>query len=80
MSSNELKSLLANTIYCEIDYLQKANMDCANKMLQYRQAIHLRMYIIDCLLDTYPAQNKALVEYLFEQCKELIQSMTLNQC
>jgi hypothetical protein len=80
MNLSEVKSLLVNTIYCEIDFLQKANFDCANQMLQYRQAIHLRMYIIDCLLDTYPAENKALVEYLFEQCKELIQMMTLNKC
>jgi len=80
MNINELKSLLVNTIYCELNYIQLANMDCANKMLQYRQGIHLRMYIIDCLIDTYPAQNKALIEYLFEQCKELIQIMTLNKC
>jgi hypothetical protein len=80
MNLSEVKSLLVNTIYCEIDALQKGNIGCANITLQYRQAIHLRMYIIDCLLDTYPTENKALVEYLFEQCKELIQMMTLNKC
>jgi hypothetical protein len=77
---NSLKSMLAQTITCELDMLQKGNLECANKMLQYRKAAHMRIYMIECLLSTYPAQNKVLVEYMMEQLKSLIQSMTLNEC
>jgi len=72
--------MLAQTIVCELDMIQKGNLECANKMLQYRKAAHMRIYMIECMLDTYPAQNKALIEYMMEQLKEIIQSMTINEC
>ena len=80
MNLSEAKSMLAQSILCEIDLLQMGQMDCANQMLQYRQAAHLRIYIVECLLDDYPAQNKALVEYLYEQVKELSLMITRNNC
>ena len=80
MSSEEIKSMLADSIYCELNLLQLGRIDCANVMLKYRQAIHWRLYIIDCLLDTYPDQNKTLIEKLMEDCKELILTITLNKC
>jgi hypothetical protein len=80
MSLNSLKSMLAQSITCELDMLQKGNLECANKMLQYRKAAHMRIYMIECLLSTYPAQNKVLVEYMMEQLKSLIQLMTINEC
>jgi len=80
MSLVSLKSMLAQTIVCELDMIQKGNLECANKMLQYRKAAHMRIYMIECMLDTYPAQNKALIEYMMEQLKEIIQSMTINEC
>jgi len=72
--------MLAQSISCEIDMLMRGNLECANRMLQYRQAAHLRIYMIECLLATYPAQNKALVEYMMEQLKSIIQSITINEC
>jgi len=80
MSLVSLKSMLAQTIVCELDMIQKGNLECANKMLQYRKAAHMRIYMIECMLDTYPAQNKVLIEYMMEQLKEIIQSMTINEC
>jgi hypothetical protein len=80
MSSEEIKSLLADSIYCELNLLQLGKIECANIMLRYRQAIHWRLYIIDCLVGTYPAENKLLIEKLMEDCKELILMITLNKC
>lgn len=80
MSLDNMKSMLAQSIMCELDMLQKGNLECANKMLQYRQAAHMRIYMIECILATYPAQNKTLVEYMMEQLKSIIQSITINEC
>ncbi len=80
MSLTEIKALLVDSTYCELNLLQLGHIDCANVMLKYSQAVHWRLYIIDCLLDTYPAQNKALIEKLMEDCKELILMITLNKC
>ena len=80
MNLNEAKSMLAQSIMCELNYIQLGNIDCANKMLQYRQASHIRIYMIECMLSDYPDQNKTLVEYLMEQLKELIQMISINNC
>lgn len=72
--------MVAQSVVCELDMLQMGEMDCATKMLNYRHSAQLRLYIIECLIDNYPAQNKAVVEYLFEQVKELILMITLNKC
>lgn len=80
MNLDNLKSMLAQSISCEIDMLMKGNISCANKMLQYRQAAHMRIYMIECLLSTYPAQNKTLVEYMMEQLKSIIQMISINEC
>lgn len=80
MNLNEAKSMVAQSVVCELDMLQMGEMDCATKMLNYRHSAQLRLYIIECLIDDYPAQNKAVVEYLFEQVKELILMITLNKC
>lgn len=80
MNLNEAKSMVAQSVVCELDMLQMGEMDCATKMLNYRHSAQLRLYIIECLIDNYPAQNKAVVEYLFEQVKELILMITLNKC
>ena len=80
MNLSEAKSQLVQSISCELDMLEMGNLDCANKMLQYRQAAHIRIYIIDCLLDDYPDQNKTLIEYLFEQVKEIVLMITQNNC
>ena len=80
MNLQNLKSLLLKSIYCEIDFLQKGNIDCANKMLQYRRYAHMNIYKIECMLNNYPSQNKTLVEHLMEETKEIIQMITLNKC
>lgn len=80
MNLNEAKSMVAQSVVCELDMLQMGEMDCATKMLNYRHSAQLRLYIVECLIDTYPSQNKAIVEYLFEQAKELILMITTNKC
>lgn len=71
---------MAQSVVCEIDLLMMGNVQCADKMLKYRDAAELRAYIIECLLDDYPATNKELVEYLFEAVKELLLLITQNKC
>jgi|LSQX01.2.fsa_nt_gb hypothetical protein len=80
MNLNEAKSMLAQSVTCEIDMLQMGNLDCADIMLNYRHSAQLRLYIVECLLGDYPDTNKEIVEYLFEQVKELIIMIIQNNC
>ena len=80
MNLSDAKSLIAQTITCEVDMLQSGNLECADMMLNLRHAAQLRLYIIECLIDDYPASNKAIVDYLFEQVKELVLMITQNNC
>ncbi len=80
MNLSDAKSMLAQSVTCELDMLQSGNLDCADMMLNYRHSAQLRLYIIECLINDYPASNKAIVEYLFEQVKELVIMITQNNC
>jgi len=70
---------MAKSVLCELDMLQMGNLDCANKMLNYRHSAQLRIYIIDCLMSDYTT-NKTVIDYLFEQVKELVLMITNNDC
>ena len=72
--------MIAQSILCELDMIQMGNLDCANIMLNYRHSAQLRLYIIECLLCEYPEVNKNIVEFLFEQAKELIVMIIQNNC
>lgn len=76
----EAKSLMAQSVVCELNLLQMGHIECADIMLKYRDSAELRAYIVECLLSDYPAQNKELVEYLFEQIKELVLMINQNKC
>jgi len=80
MNLQEAKSLLAQSVVCELDMLQMGHIQCADQLLKYRDAAELRAYIVECLLDDYPTENKTIVEYLFEQVKELCLMITQNNC
>jgi hypothetical protein len=80
MNLNDAKSMLAQSVICELDMLQSGNLKCADMMLNFRHSAQLRLYIIECLIDDYPTTNKAIVEYLFEQVKELVIMITQNNC
>ena len=80
MNLSDAKSLIAQSVTCELDMLQTGNLKCADTMLNLRHAAQLRLYIIECLIDDYPTTNKLVVEYLFEQVKELTIMITQNNC
>lgn len=80
MNLSSAKSLLAQSVICELDLLESGNLTCADLMLNYRHSAQLRTYIIECLLNDYPTTNKAVVDYLFEQVKELVLMITQNNC
>lgn len=80
MNLAEAQSLIAQSTVCEINLLKLGKIDCANQMLRYRHSAQLRAYIVECLLADYPGQNKELVEYLFEEIKQLVIMITLNDC
>lgn len=80
MNLSNAKSMLAQSVTCELDMLQSGNLDCADMMLNFRHSAQLRLYIIECLINDYPTSNKAIVEYLFEQVKELVIMITQNNC
>lgn len=79
MNLSEAKSLAVQTITCELDMLQMGDFECADMMLKYRKAAMLRIFIIECLNDDY-ATNMTVINYLFEQVKELLIMITENQC
>ena len=80
MNLSEAKSMMAQSVICELDLLESGNLACADLMLNYRHSAQLRTYIIECLLSDYPESNKAVVDYLFEQVKELVLMITQNNC
>ena len=80
MNLTEAKSLIAQSVTCELDLIQMGELECADLMLNYRHGAQLRVYMIQCLIDDYPESNKEIVEYLFEQVKELILMITQNNC
>lgn len=80
MNLQEAKSMLAQSMLCELDMIQMGDLDCADIMLNYRHSAQLRLYIVECLLCEYPESNKAVVEYLFEQVKELNVMIIQNNC
>lgn len=80
MNLQEAKSLLAQSVMCELDLLQRGELACADIMLGYRHAAQLRVFMIECMLEDYPAKSKLVVEYLFEQVKELTLMITRNNC
>lgn len=79
MTLNEANSLIVQSTTCELDMIEMGNIACANVVLNYRHSAQLRTYIIDCLNEDYTT-NKAVINYLFEQSKELILMITQNEC
>lgn len=79
MSLANYKSELAQATLCEIALLKKANFKCANKMLNFLYGAYLRIYIIECLNSDYDT-NKEVIEYLYEQVKELIRFVVQSNC
>jgi len=79
MTLSQAKSLVVQSVICEIDLLEMGNIDCANKILNYRRAAMLRLYMVECLNEDYTT-NKAVINYLFEQSKELLLMITQNEC
>ena len=69
---SELKTLMVTSTICEIDELEKGDIACADKMLNLRHAAYIRMYIMGCLEDEYTTY-KAVIEYCYEQVKEILQ-------
>lgn len=74
------KSEMVQSVSCEIDMLKLGNLKCANQMLRFRYEAHLRIFIIECLLDYVDDYDTAMVNYLYEQAKELIRLIVTNKC
>lgn len=68
---SDIEISLVQHAVCEIRELEKGNMSKAGKMLSRRRAAYNRLYIAKCYRDTY-SENKSLVDYLLEQCKEIV--------
>lgn len=79
MTLNEANSLIVQSTTCELDMLEMGDVKCANVALNYRHSAILRTYMIECMNDDY-ATNKTVINYLFEQVKELILMITQNEC
>lgn len=80
MNLSEAKSMLVQTVNCEIDLLQRGEIDCANRMLAVREAAALRVYMIECMTIDDPTTYRQVINYLFEQVKEMVYYITQSNC
>lgn len=78
-SLTSYKSELVQSVDCEIAMLKKGKFACANQMLKFRHEAELRVFIIECLLEQSPVPQD-MVNYLFEQVKELTRMIIVNKC
>jgi len=79
MSLANYKSELVQSVDCEIKMLKKGNLKCANQMMGLRHQAQLRVFIVECLLQETPVRQD-MVNYLYEQIKELTRMITINKC
>jgi hypothetical protein len=80
MNLTNAKSMLVQTITCELDMLQQGNVDCANRMLAVREAAMVRAYMVECMIADDPVTFKPVIDYLFEQVKEMVYFITQSSC
>jgi hypothetical protein len=78
-SLTSYKSEIVQTVTCEIDMLKKGNLKCANQILKFRNEAMLRVFIIECLLDEDPVPQD-MVNFLFEEIKEITRFLIKNKC
>lgn len=79
MTLTDYKSELVQTTNCEITMLKRGNMDCANKILTVRRGATIRVFIIECLL-AQESTDQAMINYLYEQVKEMTRFITSDNC
>ena len=70
-SLSELKTLMVKSTMCEIDMVERGHIACADQMLMIRHTAYIRMFIMGCLESQY-ATYKDIVDYCFEEVKEMI--------
>jgi hypothetical protein len=79
MTLTDYKSELVQTVSCEITALKRGNLECANKSMSVRHGAQIRVFIIECLqAQTVPDQT--MINYLYEQVKEMTRYLTTNNC
>lgn len=76
------KSELVHTVTCELDILQRGELICANKMLNFRHGAQIRVYMIECMLAEDDGYNtyKQVVNFLYEQVKEITRYISQSVC
>ena len=79
MTLTGYKSELVQTTNCEITMLKRGNMECANKILKVRRGASIRAFIIECLQDE-ENPDQEMINYLFEQVKEMTRFITSDNC
>ena len=61
---------------CEINQLKRGEIDCANRMLMERIEAKNRLRAMNCLIATGDSQYQQLIEFLYEQIKEMSTKLT----
>lgn len=79
MNLSNYKSMLVQNVACELNMLQKGQFECANKMLNFRHGAYIRVYMIECYEDEY-ATYKEVIDYLYEQVKEITTFISQSNC
>ena len=79
MSLSNYKSELAQNVTCEIGKLQKGELECPNKMVYLRHGAYIRVYMIECLNTDYATYHE-VIDYLYEQVKEITRFLTITNC
>lgn len=75
---NRIKTTLVQHAACEVDKLSIGDMACADDMLWERIETDNRIFAIECLIAKDDAQYQSLIEFLYEQLKELNVKLTIK--
>lgn len=79
MTLQDYKSELVQTTTCEINMIKKGNLSCADKVLKVRRGAMIRVFIIECL-EADNSTDTSLINYLYEQVKEMTRFITTDNC
>ena len=75
---NDIKIKMVDHAICEINQLKKGEISCANKMLTERIEETNRIYAMECLIATNDSDYDSLIEFLYEQIKEMSTKLILK--
>jgi len=75
---SDIKTKMVDHMVCEITQLKRGEISCANQMLIERIEEMDRIYAMECLIATGDSTYDTLIEYIYEQVKEMSTKLILK--